>query len=283
MKSLGVRKIINNRIDQCFTELNALGRTAFLPYITAGDPDFETSKRILLGLPAAGADLIEIGMPFSDPMADGSIIQASSVRALKSGQTMNKTIDLVRRFRKSDSKTPIILMGYYNPVYVYGVNRFVSDIKKAGVDGIIIVDLPHDADCELYAPAMNEGLSLIRLVTPTTDHARLQNIIQHTTGFIYYVSITGVTGSELTNMEEVAANVKRIRSASALPIGIGFGIKTHVQVAEISRYADAVIAGSVLINKIAGTLDENGKSTNKTVCSVLNLVSKLSLPLKLKV
>ncbi len=270
----------NNRIDQRFANLSTSGRTAFLPFITAGDPDFETSKEILLGLPAAGADLIELGMPFSDPMADGPAIQAASRRALKAGQTMEKTLNMVRQFRIGDAETPIILMGYYNPIYVYGVERFVTDAKAAGVDGMIVVDVPPEADDELCIPAIDKGLCFIRLATPTTDAARLPKVLQNTSGFVYYVSITGITGSASADLQEAAAQIARIRAASTLPVGVGFGIKTPEQVAAMSKYADAIIAGSVLVTEIAQSLDSEGRATGKTAASVLNLVTKLSAPLK---
>lgn len=276
-----MKEIKYNRIDQRFAELSIIGRTAFLPFITAGDPDFKTSMNILSGLPDSGADLIELGMPFSDPIADGYDIQAASARALKSGQTMKKTFDMVRHFRNQDNKTPIILMGYYNPIYVYGVEQFVTDAKEAGVDGVIVVDLPQEADQELCIPAIDKGICFIRLVTPTTDHTRLVSILQHTSGFVYYVSTTGITGTLLNNLDDVAAKVEHVRASTTLPIGIGFGIKTPSQVAVVSKYADAVIAGSVLVRKLKRSLDIENRATNSTVSSVLDLVSELSAPLRL--
>ena len=270
----------HNRITRRFAELHKAGRTAFLPFVTAGDPDFETSREILFGLPAAGADLIELGMPFSDPMADGPAIQAASVRALKAGQTMDKTLDLVRQFRQQDAETPIILMGYYNPIYVYGVERFVDDAKDAGVDGMIVVDLPPEADNELCLPAVDKGLCFIRLATPTTDAARLPCVLQNTSGFVYYVSITGITGSASADLDDVKTQIARIRAASTLPVGVGFGIKTPMQVAAMSKHADAVIAGSVLVTEIAQSLNSEAQATGKTASSVLNLVAKLAAPLK---
>lgn len=270
----------NNRIERRFAELSKVGRTAFVPFITAGDPDIEKSREILLGLPAAGADLIELGMPFSDPMADGPAIQAASIRALNAGQTMDRTLDMVREFRTRDSGTPIILMGYYNPIYIYGVERFVASAKDAGVDGIIVVDVPPEADDELCIPAVNEGLCFIRLATPTTDAARLPSVLQNTSGFVYYVSITGITGTAAADLADVRTQVENIRAASSLPVGVGFGIKTPEQVAEMSEYADAVIVGSVLVTEIAQNLDTKGQATGKTVQCVLDLVEKLSAPLK---
>ena len=270
----------HNRITRRFAKLRKAEQTAFLPFITAGDPDFETSREILFGLPAAGADLIELGMPFSDPMADGPAIQASSVRALKAGQTMDKTLDLVRQFRQQDAETPIILMGYYNPIYIYGAERFVDDAKDAGVDGMIVVDLPPEADNELCLPAIDKGLCFIRLATPTTDATRLPSVLQNTSGFVYYVSITGITGSASADLDDVKAQIARIRAASTLPVGVGFGIKTPKQVAAMSKCADAVIAGSVLVTEIAQSLNSEAQATGKTASSVLNLVSELAAPLK---
>ena len=273
-------KAQENRIDRRFSKLKAQGRTAFLPFITAGDPDFETSKKLLFELPAAGADLIELGMPFSDPMADGPAIQASSLRALKAGQTMAKTLEMVKEFRSSDNETPIILMGYYNPIYAYGTGRFIADASAAGVDGVIVVDVPPEADEELCIPALESGLCFIRLATPTTDERRLPSVLQNTSGFVYYVAITGITGVGSANVEEVGAQVSRIRSASNLPVGVGFGIKTPEQVAAMSKHADAVIVGSALVTKILQNLDIEGRVTVETVPAVLDLVSELSAPLK---
>ncbi len=270
----------DNRIAKRFAELDAAGRTAFLPFVTAGDPDYETAREILFGLPAAGADLIELGMPFSDPMADGPAIQAASVRALRAGQTMPKTLSLVREFRNRDNDTPIILMGYYNPIYIYGVDRFVDDAKAAGVDGLIVVDVPPEADDELCLPAIARDLCFIRLATPTTDDRRLPRVLQNTSGFVYYVSITGITGAASADVEEVRSQVDRIRKAGNLPVGVGFGIKTPDQVAALAGSVDAVIVGSALVTEIAQSLDSEGRSTGKTVPSVLNLVQRLSAPLR---
>ena len=269
-----------NRIERRFAELAAVERTAFVAFITAGDPDFETSKEILFGLSGAGADMIELGMPFSDPMADGPAIQASSLRALKAGQTMDKTLAMVQEFRKRDTDTPVILMGYYNPIYIYGTERFVTQAVGAGADGIIVVDVPPEADDELCIPAIDQGLCFIRLATPTTDDQRLPSVLQNTRGFVYYVSITGITGSTAADAENVRTHITRIREASALPVGVGFGIKTPEQVAAMSKYADAVIVGSALVTEIAQTLDLTDNATGQTVPSVLHLVAKLSAPLK---
>lgn len=268
------------RIDRRFAALKAEGRAAFVAFITAGDPDPETSQEILGGLPAAGADVVELGMPFSDPMADGPAIQAASVRALASGQTMIKTLEMVRKFRASDNVTPIVLMGYYNPIYIYGVERFVGDAKNAGVDGLIIVDVPPEADDELCLPAMGKGLNFIRLATPTTDNVRLPKVLNNTSGFVYYVSITGITGSAAPDVSEVHGQVARIRKAGNLPVAVGFGVKTPEQVEAIAKGADGVVVGSALVTEIAQSLDDQGRATGKTVPRVLNLVESLSAPLK---
>ena len=269
-----------NRIEKTFANLKDNGRAAFLPFITAGDPDYETSREILFGLPAAGADLVELGMPFSDPMADGPAIQAASVRALKAGHNMVKTLAMVRDFREKDSTTPVILMGYYNPIYIYGVEKFVADAREAGVDGLIVVDVPPEADDELCLPAIDKGLCFIRLATPTTDDKRLPSVLRNTSGFVYYVSITGITGAASADVDEVHAQVDRIRQAGKLPVGVGFGIRTPEQVKAMAAKADAVIVGSALVTEIAQSLDTKGRATGNTVSSVLNLVENLSAPLK---
>ena len=246
------------RIAETFERLQREGRKALVTFITAGDPDLETSQRILDGLPEAGADIIELGMPFTDPMADGPAIQLASQRALKAGQTMEKTLDMVRRFRKQDYETPIVLMGYYNPVYVYGNERFLKDAKDAGVDGLIIVDLPPEEDEELCIPATRAGLNFIRLATPTTDDARLPKVLANASGFLYYVSITGVTGTRAPNVAEVSAAVTRIKGQTELPVCIGFGVKTPEQARALAQAGDGVVVGSALVNSIAQTLDEGG-------------------------
>lgn len=236
-----------DRLSARFAALKEEGRAGLVTFITAGDPDPKTSLEILKGLPKAGADLIELGMPFTDPMADGPAIQASSLRALKGGADMNKTLDLVRRFRESDSATPIVLMGYYNPIYIYGVTRFLADCLSAGVDGLIVVDLPPEEDDELCIPALNAGLHFIRLATPTTDEKRLPAVLAHTSGFIYYVSITGITGAASADDSAVAAAVARLRAKTTLPVAVGFGIKTPAQAAAIAQVADASVVGSALV------------------------------------
>ncbi len=246
-------KLPRTRIDDTFDRLRKEGRKALVTFITAGDPDLETSQAILNGLPQAGADIIELGMPFTDPMADGPAIQLASQRALKAGQTMAKTLSMVRRFRERDDTTPIVLMGYYNPVYVYGNERFLQDAKEAGVDGLIIVDLPPEEDKELCIPAMAAGLNFIRLATPTTDDARLPKVLNNASGFLYYVSITGVTGTRAPDARDVAAQVARIKSHTDLPVCIGFGVKTPQQARVLAAAGDGVVVGSALVNVIAET------------------------------
>lgn len=268
------------RIDRRFASLKKEGRAALVTFVTAGDPDLETSRTILDGLPKAGADVIELGMPFSDPMADGPAIQASSLRALKAGQTMKKTLDLVAGFRKKDRETPIVLMGYYNPIYVYPNAAFIDDAVSAGVDGLIVVDVPPEADEELCLPAVNKGLNFIRLATPTTDEKRLPKVLQNTSGFVYYVSITGITGAAAPVVNDVHEQVKRIKRSTALPVAVGFGVKTPDQARDISKGADGVVVGSALVNAIQTTLDANGEATKTTVSAVLDLVSSLAKALR---
>ena len=238
------------RIDTRFAALKAEGRAGLVTFITAGDPDLETSFDILKGLPDAGADLIELGMPFTDPMADGPAVQASSLRALKAGHTTKKTLNLVRRFRELDSDTPIVLMGYYNPIYSYGNEKFLADAKSAGVDGLIIVDLPPEEDDELCIPAKAAGLNFIRLATPTTDAARLPKVLSNTSGFVYYVSITGVTGTAIPDSDRVKTAVAAIKAHTDLPVGVGFGVNTAEQAQEIAIGADAVVVGSALVSQV---------------------------------
>jgi len=240
-----------SRISARFAELKKLNRAAFVPFVTAGDPDAETTAALLAGLPAAGADLIELGVPFSDPMADGPAIQASSLRALKAGMTLAKVLDLVRRFRKADAKTPLVLMGYYNPVHKYGTARFAKDAADAGVDGLITVDLPPEEDEVLRVPAAAQGLDIVRLATPTTDEARLPAILDGAGGFLYYVSIAGVTGTKSFAEAEVHEAVARLQRATKLPCGVGFGIKTPEQAAKIAAFADAAVVGSAIVERMA--------------------------------
>ncbi|MCZ6740533.1 MAG: tryptophan synthase subunit alpha [Alphaproteobacteria bacterium] len=256
--------------------LGAEGRAGLVTFVTAGDPDFETSSEILAGLPQAGADLIEIGMPFSDPMADGPAIQASSLRALGSGQNMAKTLDLVRRFRAVDATTPLVLMGYYNPIYRYGNLTFLDDAKSAGVDGLIIVDLPPEEDSELCLPARDAGLHFIRLATPTTDEARLAKVLTNSSGFIYYVSITGITGTRSARPGDVGERIAALRVATELPIAVGFGIKTPDQAAAIARIADAAVVGSALVERIGDGLDAERRPGANLVAETLSLVKQLA-------
>ena len=264
------------RIDRRFAELKTEGRAALVTFLTAGDPDPETSLALVQALPAAGADVIELGMPFTDPMADGLAIQMSSQRALKAGQTLKKTLELVRAFRGSDDATPLVLMGYYNPIYVYGVDRFLRDATSAGVDGLIIVDLPPEEDEELCLPALKAGLNFIRLATPTTDDKRLPAVLANTSGFVYYVSITGITGAATPDAGKVAAAVARIKRHTKLPVAVGFGVRTAEQAAGIASGADGVVVGSALVNVLKGSLDVNDKATGKTVSGVVDLVAELA-------
>ena len=272
----GLDDQMTSRIERRFAALAKEQRKAFVAFVTAGDPDYATSEKILHGLPAAGADIIELGMPFSDPMADGPAVQASSLRALKSGQTMRKTLELVRGFRKRDPDTPIVLMGYYNPIYVYPRETFLDDAKAAGVDGLIIVDLPPEADEELCLPAVERGLNFIRLATPTTDAKRLPAVLANTSGFLYYVSITGTTGSAAPDVADVSAHIRRIRKSTRLPIVVGFGVSTPAQARAIGAVADGVAVGSALVNAIRDSLGPNGEVTGKTTSKVLDVVKSLS-------
>lgn len=264
------------RIDRRFAELSSEGRAALVTFVTAGDPDPETSLAILSALPAAGADVVELGMPFTDPMADGPAIQMSSQRALKAGQTLEKTLGMVRAFRKGDDRTPIVLMGYYNPIYVYGVDRFLAASKSAGVDGLIVVDLPPEEDEELCLPALKAGLNFVRLATPTTDGKRLPAVLANTSGFVYYVSITGITGAATPDFGEVIAAVSRIKRHTNLPVAVGFGVRTAEQAAVIAAGADGVVVGSALVSALRASLGPGDKATAKTVASVVNLVTELA-------
>lgn len=264
------------RIDRRFKACAEQGRPALVTFITAGDPDLETSAKILQAMPTAGADLIELGMPFSDPMAEGVPIQLATQRALAAGQTMDKTLNMVREFRKNDDDTPIILMGYYNPIYVRDPLVFVKEAKEAGVDGLIIVDIPPEADDELCIPAMEAGLNFIRLATPTTDDKRLPAVLANTSGFVYYVSVTGITGSANMNATNVAASVNRIKGHTDLPVAVGFGIKTADDAENVGKNADGVVVGSVLVSAIKDSLDANGAATEKTVSAVTDLITSLA-------
>ena len=271
---------LHSRIDARFAALKKQNRPALVTFVSAGDPDFATGEAILAGLPKAGADVIELGMPFSDPMADGPAIQASSLRALKNGQTMIKTLDMVRRFRAHDGETPIVLMGYYNPIYVYGNERFIQDAKAAGVDGLIVVDVPPEADEELCLPAIAAGLNFIRLATPTTDAKRLPTVLKNTSGFVYYVSITGITGAAAPVATDVHDSVKRIKGQTDLPVVVGFGVRTGAQARAIARGADGVVVGSALVSAIEKSLGSRGETGPETVSGVLSMVNELSAALR---
>jgi tryptophan synthase alpha chain len=264
------------RIDRRFAKLRSQGRKGLVTFITAGDPDLETSRALLHGLPGAGADVIELGMPFSDPMADGPAIQASSLRALKAGHKMKKTLELVADFRKKDDETPIVLMGYYNPIYVYPNEAFLTEAAAAGVDGLIVVDVPPEADEELCLPAAKHALNFIRLATPTTDDRRLPTVLRNTSGFLYYVSITGITGTAAPDVNAVHNHVRQIKQATGLPVAVGFGVKGPDQAKALSAVADAVVVGSALVGAIEKSLDADGRATSKTVPAVLDLVRTLA-------
>ena len=264
---------MTTRIDHRFAELKREGRAALVTFLMSGDPDYETSLAITKAL--AGADVIELGMPFTDPMADGPAIQAAGLRALKGGQTLTKTLAIVTAFRRSDDKTPIVLMGYYNPIYIYGVDRFLVDAKAAGVDGLIVVDLPPEEDDELCLPALRAGVNFIRLATPTTDDKRLPAVLANTSGFVYYVSITGITGAAVPDAGKVSAAVARIKRHTTLPVCVGFGVKDAASAGAIARSADGVVVGSALVDALRGSL-LNGKAGAGTVKAVAGLVADLA-------
>ena len=264
------------RLERRFDQIKSESRGGLVTFITAGDPDAETSARLLAGLPEAGADVIEIGMPFSDPMADGPAIQASSLRALKAGMTLAKTLAMVRDFRATDAQTPVVLMGYYNPIYSYGVEAFLDACRTSGVDGLIIVDLPPEEDEELCIPALGGGLHWIRLATPTTDEARLPIVLTNTSGFVYYVSIMGITGTKSASGEAIGEAMARLRAKTDLPLAVGFGIKTKEQAREVTRFADAAVVGSALVDRVKNNLDADGGAIEGLVDDVLSLVSSLA-------
>ena len=264
------------RIDVRFAKCAAEGRAALVTFVMCGDPDIATSLAIIKALPGAGADVLEIGMPFTDPMADGPTIQAAGLRALHAGASLKKTIQVVADFRAGDPDTPIVLMGYYNPIYVYGVERFLVDAKKAGVDGLIVVDLPPEEDAELCLPALKAGLNFVRLATPTTDEKRLPKVLTNTSGFVYYVSIAGITGSATPDYSQVAAAVARIKSHTNLPVAVGFGVKNAQSAAEIAAHADGVVVGSALIDALKNSLDSDNRATAKTVDAVTGLVAEIA-------
>jgi tryptophan synthase alpha chain len=267
---------MTTRIDARFAELKKQRRSAFITFLMAGDPDIGTSLAIIKALPKAGADVIEIGMPFTDPMADGPAIQASGLRALKAGMTLKKTLAMVRDFRADDNATPIVLMGYYNPIYIYGVEKFVTDAKAAGVDGLILVDLPAEEDDELCVPALAAGLNFIRLVPPTADDKRLSVVLENTSGFVYYVSITGITGSAAADIAAVTEAVARIKRHTGLPVCVGFGIRTPEAARAIAENADGAVVGTALVDALRGSLDAEGRATAKTVGAVADLVASLA-------
>ncbi|KHJ53596.1 tryptophan synthase subunit alpha [Aureimonas altamirensis] len=266
---------MTTRIEARFRKLRDEGRPGLVTFIMAGDPDGDTTLSVMRRLPEAGADLIELGMPFSDPMADGPAIQKAGLRALKGGETLHRTLDTVRRFREGDSETPVILMGYFNPIYIYGVDGFVADARAAGVDGLIVVDLPPEMDAELCLPAVEAGLNFIRLATPTTDEKRLPTVLRNTSGFVYYVSINGITGSAAPDTEAVARSIARIKGQTDLPVAVGFGVRTGAQAEALGRVADAVVVGSALVAAIE-TAQAEGKDREAAAEAVLDVVRDLS-------
>jgi tryptophan synthase alpha chain len=264
-----------SRIEKRFAEAKAANRPALVTYVMAGDPDLATSQAIMEALPQAGSDIIEFGMPFSDPMADGVAIQLGGQRALAGGMTLRGVLGMVEDFRRKDETTPIVLMGYYNPIYIFGVDRFIEAAKHAGVDGLIIVDLPPEEDEELCIPALKAGLNFIRLTTPTTDDKRLPAVLKNTSGFVYYVSMTGITGAVIKSRGAVGDAVDRIKSHTDLPVAVGFGIKTAEDAAEIGKHADGIVVGTVLVDAVARSLVD-GKATDRTVSAVRDLVADLA-------
>lgn len=267
---------MTKRMDEKFAALRAEGRPALVTYFMGGDPDYATSVEIMKALPKAGADVIEIGMAFSDPMADGPAIQAAALRALHAGQTLPKALQMVRDFRVSDDTTPIVLMGYYNPIYIYGVDRFIKDALETGIDGLIVVDLPPEMDEELCIPAIKAGINFIRLATPTTDEKRLPKVLENTSGFVYYVSMNGITGSALADTAQVSEAVARIKSHTDLPVCVGFGVRSGEQAKAIGASADGVVVGSAIVAAIAGTLDANDKVQGDPVAAATAVVSELA-------
>ncbi len=267
---------MTTRIERRFAKLRAEGRAALVTFLMGGDPDHETSLAILSALPQAGADVIEIGMPFSDPMSDGPTIQAAGSRALRGGATLKKTLGLVRAFRKTDGETPVVLMGYYNPIYIHGVDRFLNDALDAGADGLIVVDLPPEEDDELCKPALKAGLNFIRLATPTTDDRRLPAVLANTSGFVYYVSITGITGAAAPDASRVSQAVARIKRHTSLPIAVGFGVRDAERARAIAEGADGVVVGSALVEVLAKSLDADGRASAGTVQAVADLVATLA-------
>lgn len=266
---------MTTRIDRRFAALKAENRPALVTYVMGGDPDLATSQAIFEALPQAGADVIELGMPFSDPMADGVAIQLGGQRSLAAGMTLRGILGMVEDFRRKDEDTPIVLMGYYNPIYSFGVDKFVSAAKDAGVDGLIVVDLPAEEDDELCIPALKAGLNFIRLTSPTTDDKRLPAVLKNTSGFVYYVSMTGVTGGAIKSRGAVGEAVERIKSHTDLPVAVGFGIKTAEDAADIGKHADGIVVGTVLVEAVANSLVD-GKATDQTVAAVRDIVASLA-------
>jgi tryptophan synthase alpha chain len=269
-----------SRIENRFEKLNEEGRSGLVTFTTAGDPDLATSLNILKGLPAAGADIIELGMPFSDPMADGPVIQEASIRALKGKMTLTKTLEMVKKFRKEDQDTPIILMGYYNPIYIYGVDRFLNDALAVGIDGLIIVDLPPEEDSELAIPAKNAGMGMIHLSTPTTDKERLKQILKNGSGFLYYVTIAGITGTAKPDLAPVKDALDKFREVSDIPMAVGFGIKTPADAARFATFADAVVVGSAIVDIIKQNVSEENVANSELTGRVLSFVNELSQGVK---
>lgn len=267
---------MTTRIDRRMAKLKAEGRPALVTYFMGGDPDYETSLRVMRALPKSGSDVIELGMPFSDPMADGPAIQAAGLRALKNGQTLAKTLQMASDFRKDDDDTPIVMMGYYNPIYAYGVERFLIDAKASGIDGLIVVDLPPEMDNELCIPALKAGINFIRLATPTTDDARLPKVLENTSGFVYYVSMTGITGSALPDTSKVGAAVARIKALTDLPVCVGFGVKTAEQARAIGASADGVVVGTAIVNAVASVIGPKGEQIADPAETVATLVEGLA-------
>lgn len=265
-----------SRLESRFVALRAEGRGGLITFVTAGDPNAELSDEILAGLPAAGADIIELGMPFTDPMADGPAIELASGRALAGGQTMIKTLAMVSAFRKSDNETPIVLMGYYNPIYAYGPEEFAADAGKAGVDGLIIVDLPPEEEAEFSGPAREAGIDIVRLIAPTSTDARITTLVENASGFVYYVSVRGITGTSSAAVSDIASNVERIKKQTDLPVAVGFGIRTPDQAAEVAKVADATVVGTAIVDQVAGGLDAAGNPSADLVGNTLGYVSALA-------
>lgn len=267
---------VETRLGKRFAKLAEEKRAGLVTYVMSGDPDLNTAQAILNGLPEAGADIIELGMAFSDPMADGPSIQAAAIRALDGGVTLRKTLDQVRAFRKLDDETPIVLMGYFNPIYVYGVDAFVKDAKEAGIDGLIVVDLPPEEEAELCLPALDGGLNFIFLTTPTTDDDRLPTVLEKASGFVYYVSIKGITGAGSASADDIGAAVERIRKYTDLPVAVGFGITTAEAAGNVASVADAAVVGSAIVNRVRDNLDDNGRANDRLVDEVLNFTRELA-------